>query len=56
MTFQDPNGRNRSWAHMCIAFAVRLGYPVAAAESHWRVRHRIQDFTHRNRFAQREAQ
>jgi nitroreductase len=42
-------------AHMNIAFAVRLGYPIAASESHLRVRRRIQDFTHRNRFAKREA-
>jgi nitroreductase len=43
-------------AYMNIAFAMRLGYPVAAAESHLRVRRRIQDLTHRNRFARREAE
>jgi nitroreductase len=42
--------------HMNIAFAARLGYPVAAAESHLRVRRRIQDFTHRNRYVERETE
>jgi nitroreductase len=36
--------------HMSIAFAVRLGYPITASESHFRVRRRIEDFTHRNRY------
>jgi nitroreductase len=36
-----------------IAFGVRLGYPIMASESHFRVRRRIQDFTHRNRYTQR---
>jgi nitroreductase len=36
--------------HLKIAFAVRLGYPTAAAEGYLRVRRRIQDFTHRNRY------
>jgi len=36
--------------HMNIAFAVRLGYPITASESHFRVRRRIEDFTHRNRY------
>ena len=40
--------------HMNIAFAVRLGYAITASESHLRVRRRIQDFTHRNRYADRE--
>jgi nitroreductase len=43
-------------AHMNIAFAVRMGYPTTASESHLRVRRRIQDFTHRNRYAEREAE
>jgi nitroreductase len=37
-------------AHLKIGFAARLGYPVAAPESHLRVRRKIQDFTHRNRY------
>jgi nitroreductase len=41
-------------AHMNIAFAIRLGYPIRGSESHLRVRRRIQDFTHRNRYADRE--
>jgi nitroreductase len=36
--------------HMSIAFAARLGYPATASESHYRVRRRIEDFTHRNRY------
>ena len=40
--------------HMKIAFAARLGYPVTASESYLRVRRRIQDFTHRNRYSVRE--
>jgi hypothetical protein len=40
--------------HMKIAFAARLGYPAAAAESYLRVRRKIQDFTHRNRYSVRE--
>jgi nitroreductase len=39
--------------HMEIAFAVRLGYRVTASESHFRVRRRIEDFTHRNRYQKR---
>jgi nitroreductase len=41
-------------AHMKIAFAVRLGYPVTASESYLRVRRKIQDFTHHNRYSSRE--
>jgi nitroreductase len=37
--------------HMKIAFAARLGYPVTVPESHLRVRRKIQDFTHRNRYS-----
>ena len=37
-------------ARLKIAFAVRLGYPLALEGSHLRVRRRIQDFLHRNRF------
>ena len=40
--------------HMKIAFAARLGYPVTVSESYLRVRRRIQDFTHRNRYSVRE--
>jgi nitroreductase len=43
-------------AHMNIAFAVRLGYAITASESHLRVRRRIQEFTHRNRYADREPE
>ena len=42
--------------HLKIAFAARLGYPLAAPESHLRVRRRIQDFTHRNGYRIREEQ
>jgi len=41
-------------SHMKIAFAARLGYPVTASESYLRVRRKIQDFTHRNRYSVRE--
>jgi nitroreductase len=37
--------------HMKIAFAARLGYPVTVSDSYLRVRRRIQDFTHRNRYS-----
>jgi nitroreductase len=40
--------------HLKIGFAVRLGYPLAAPQSHLRVRRKIQDFTHRNRYRVRE--
>ena len=40
--------------YMKIAFAARLGYPVTASESYLRVRRKIQDFTHRNRYSVRE--
>jgi nitroreductase len=40
--------------HMKIAFAARLGYPVTASERYLRVRRKIQDFTHRNRYSVRE--
>jgi len=40
--------------HMKIAFAARLGYPMAGSESYLRVRRSIQDFTHRNRYCARE--
>jgi nitroreductase len=36
--------------HLKIAFAARLGYPTTDSESYMRVRRRIQDFTHRNRY------
>jgi nitroreductase len=36
--------------HLKIAFAARLGYPTTASERYLRVRRRIQDFTHRNRY------
>jgi hypothetical protein len=39
---------------MKIAFAARLGYPLPASESYLRVRRKIQDFTHRNRYSVRE--
>lgn len=40
--------------HMKIAFAARLGYPMTASESYLRVRRKIRDFTHRNRYSVRE--
>jgi nitroreductase len=40
--------------HMKIAFAARLGYPVTVSESYLRVRRKIQDFTHRNRYSVRK--
>jgi nitroreductase len=40
--------------HMKIAFAARLGYPVTVSESYLRVRRKIQEFTHRNRYSVRE--
>lgn len=36
--------------HLKIAFVARLGYPISVSESYMRVRRRIQDFTHRNRY------
>jgi nitroreductase len=42
--------------HMKIAFAARLGYPMTVSECYLRVRRRIQDFTHRNRYATREPE
>jgi nitroreductase len=36
--------------HLKIGFAARLGYPLTAQESHLRVRRKIQEFTHRNRY------
>jgi nitroreductase len=42
--------------HLKIAFAARLGYPLAASESYLRMRRRIQDFTHRNHYEEREYQ
>ena len=40
--------------HMKIAFAARLGYPVTTSESYLRVRRKIQDFAHSNRYSHRE--
>jgi nitroreductase len=39
--------------HLKIAFAVRLGYPLDDSESYLRMRRKIQDFTHRNRYGVR---
>ena len=36
--------------HMKVAFACRLGHPVAAPGHYLRVRRAVGDFTHRNRF------
>lgn len=36
--------------HMKIAFAVRMGYPVAAPTKYLRVRRDVEDFTHFNRY------
>ncbi len=40
--------------HLTIAFAVRLGYPIDDSESYLRMRRKIQDFTHRNRYGARD--
>lgn len=40
--------------HMKIAFAARLGHPTSTAESYVRVRRAIRDFTHRNRYRERQ--
>jgi len=37
--------------HMKIAFAARLGYPDTRPERYLRVRRKIQDFAHRNRYS-----
>ena len=42
--------------HLQIAFAVRLGYPISDSESYLRMRCKIQDFTHRNRYGARACQ
>jgi hypothetical protein len=42
--------------HMKIAFAARLGYPKTASERYLRVRRKIQDFAHRNRYSIREPE
>jgi nitroreductase len=36
--------------HLRIAFAARLGYPIDDSESYLRVRRKIRDFTHYNRY------
>ena len=36
--------------HLTIAFAARLGYPIDDSESYLRVRRKIEDFTHHNRY------
>jgi len=41
-------------AHLKVAFACRLGYPVAAPETHPRVRREVADFAHHNRYGNRE--
>jgi nitroreductase len=42
--------------HLKIAFAARLGYPLTDSESYLRVRRKIQDFTHHNRYLAREIE
>lgn len=42
--------------HLKISFAARMGYPLAGPASHLRVRRKIQDFTHRNRYQLRAEQ
>lgn len=37
--------------YMRIAFAVRLGYPVAEPPNYLRVRRDVEEFTHHNRFS-----
>ena len=41
--------------HLKIAFAARLGYPSDDSESYLRVRRRISEFTHRNRYGARDC-
>jgi nitroreductase len=38
-----------------IAFAARLGYPIDDSKSYMRVRRKIQDFTHYNRYGARDS-
>jgi nitroreductase len=40
--------------YMKIAFAVRLGYPVAKSIRYLRVRRDVEDFTHNNRFGRKQ--
>ncbi len=42
--------------HMRIAFAARLGYPINVSGSYLRVRRRISEFTHRNRYGARDCE
>jgi nitroreductase len=42
-------------AHLNVAFAARLGYPIGDSKGYVRVRRRISDFTHRNRYGARNA-
>jgi nitroreductase len=41
-------------SHMKIAFACRLGYPAATPGRYLRVRREIREFTHHNRYGNRE--
>jgi nitroreductase len=43
-------------AHLSVAFAARLGYPTDDSEGYVRVRRRISDFTHRNRYGARDSE
>jgi len=40
--------------HMRIAFAIRLGYPKSAPTRYMRVRRDVKDFTHHNRFGNKQ--
>jgi nitroreductase len=40
--------------YLKIAFAARLGYPIDDSGSYLRVRRKIQDFTHQNRYGARD--
>jgi len=40
-------------AHMKIAYACRLGYPISEPGKGLRVRRGVKDFTHHNRFGSR---
>jgi nitroreductase len=40
--------------HMKIAFAVRLGYPKTPETRYMRIRRDVKDFTHLNRFGNKE--
>jgi len=42
--------------YMKIAFAVCMGYPISAPTKHLRVRRDVEDFTHHNRFGNKDLE